>query len=41
LWIVILDMLFVKYRYLTGKSLLPLTEVPYEPTRLNDKWVRD
>ncbi|OIQ88791.1 carbon starvation protein A [mine drainage metagenome] len=41
LWVVILDMLYVTYRYLVGKALLPLTEVPHVETRLNDLWVRD
>lgn len=41
LWVVIIDMLHVAYRYLTGKLLLPLTEVPHIETRLDDNWVRD
>jgi carbon starvation protein len=41
LWVVILDMLRVTYRYLAGKPLLPLTESPHEPSRMVEDWVRD
>jgi carbon starvation protein len=41
LWVVIVDMLYVTYQRLAGKPVLPLTEVPYEPSRLVDNWVRD
>ncbi|HSI37613.1 MAG TPA: carbon starvation CstA family protein [Methylotenera sp.] len=41
LWVVIIDMLRVTYRYLAGKPLLPLTESPHEPSRMVEDWVRD
>ena len=41
LWIVIFDTARVTLRYLTGKPLLPLTEVVHEPSRLVEDWVRD
>ena len=41
LWVVIIDMLYVNYKYLVGKPVLPLTEVPREPSRLAENWVRD
>jgi len=41
LWVVVLDMLYVLYRYFRKQPLMPLTEVPYQPTRLLDNWVRD
>ena len=41
LWIVIIDMLLVCARHVKGKPVLPLSEVPHQMTRLNDKWVRD
>ena len=41
LWVVIIDMLYVTYRYFAGKPLLPLTEVPHSATQLDDSWVRD
>ena len=41
LWIVIFDTVRVTLRYLTGKPLLPLTEVAHEPSRLVEDWVRD
>ncbi len=41
LWVVVLDMLYVLYRYFSKQPLMPLTEVPYQPTRLLDNWVRD
>jgi carbon starvation protein len=41
LWVVILDMLYVTYKYLAGKPVLPITEVAREPSRLVENWVRD
>lgn len=41
LWVVLIDMLYVTYRYFARKSLLPLTEVPHIETQLDDSWVRD
>jgi len=41
LWVVIIDMLYVTYKYLAGKPVLPLTEVSREPSRLVENWVRD
>ncbi|MDP2152864.1 MAG: carbon starvation CstA family protein [Methylotenera sp.] len=41
LWVVILDMLRLCLRYLSGKPVLKLSEVPHEPSRLVEHWVRD
>jgi carbon starvation protein len=41
LWVVILDMLRLCLRYLNGKPVLQLSEVPHEPSRLVENWVRD
>ena len=41
LLVVIADMLYVTYKYLAGKPILPLTEVAHEPSRLVENWVRD
>lgn len=41
LWVVILDTFRLMVGYLAGKSLLPITEVAHEPSRLVEKWVRD
>lgn len=41
LWVVIIDMLYVTYKYLAGKPLLPISEVAHEPSRLVENWVRD
>lgn len=41
LWVVIIDMLRLCVRYLTGKRVLKLSEVPHEPSRLVENWVRD
>lgn len=41
LWVVILDMLRLCLRYLSGKPVLLLSEVPHEPSRLVENWVRD
>ncbi len=41
LWTVVLDMLRVCARHLTGKPVLPVTESPHIPSRLVEDWVRD
>ena len=41
LWIVVLDMLRVVARHLSGKPVLPVTESPHIPSRLVEDWVRD
>lgn len=41
LWLIVLDMLRVCRRYLTGKPVLPLSESPHSPSRLAEDWVRD
>jgi carbon starvation protein len=41
LWVVIIDMLRLCARYLTGKQVLKLSEVPHEPSRMVENWVRD
>ncbi|MDD2801746.1 MAG: carbon starvation CstA family protein [Methylobacter sp.] len=41
LWLIVFDMLRVSYRYLAGKSVPPLAEVPYSSSRLIEEWVRD
>ncbi|MDI1231124.1 MAG: carbon starvation CstA family protein [Methylobacter sp.] len=41
LWLIVLDMLRVCCRYLTGKPVLPLSESPHSPSRLVEHWVRD
>ena len=41
LWVVIIDMLYVTYKYMLGKQVLPITEVAREPSRLVENWVRD
>jgi carbon starvation protein len=41
LWIVIIDMFYVTYKFLAGKPVLPLTEVAREPSRFVENWVRD
>ncbi len=41
LWVVIIDMLRLCMRYLSGKPVLKLSEVPHEPSRLVENWVRD
>jgi carbon starvation protein len=41
LWVVILDMVRLCLRYLSGKPVLKLSEVPHEPSRLVEHWVRD
>ncbi len=41
LWVVILDTLYLAFKFLAGKPVLPLTEVAHQPSRLLDNWVRD
>ena len=41
LWVVILDMVRLCLRYVAGKPVLKLSEVPHEPSRLVENWVRD
>jgi len=41
LWVVLVDMLLLCARYLAGKPVLKLSEVPREPSRLVENWVRD
>jgi len=41
LWLIVFDMVRVCVRYLTGKSVPALTEVPHSFTRLAEEWVRD
>lgn len=41
LWLIVLDMVRVCGFYLTGRVVPPLSEVPHEPSRLVEDWVRD
>ena len=41
LWIVIVDMLWICTQHLSGKPVLPCSEVPHTETQLNNAWVRD
>jgi carbon starvation protein len=41
LWLIVIDMLRVCVRHLSGKPVLPLTESPHSPSRLVEDWVRD
>lgn len=41
LWVVIADMLRLCVRYLVGKPVRKLSEIPHEPSRLVESWVRD
>ncbi|HWT29106.1 MAG TPA: carbon starvation CstA family protein [Methylophilaceae bacterium] len=41
LWVVVLDMLRVCYRFLARKPVPPLTETAHIPSRLVEDWVRD
>ncbi len=41
LWVVIIDMLRLCMRYLSGKRVLKLSEVPHEPSSMVEDWVRD
>jgi carbon starvation protein len=41
LWLIVLDMLRVVSRHLSGKPVLPLAEAPHYPSRLIENWVRD
>ncbi|HWS03043.1 MAG TPA: carbon starvation CstA family protein [Gammaproteobacteria bacterium] len=40
-WVLVLDTLRVSLRVLRGRAHPPLSEVPHEPTRLVEDWVRD
>jgi carbon starvation protein len=41
LWVVIMDTVVVCVRHLSGKPVLPSTEVPHVETQLDNNWVRD
>jgi carbon starvation protein len=41
LWVVVLDMLRVSTRYLSGKSVPQISESPHLPSRLVEDWARD
>jgi carbon starvation protein len=41
LWVIVLDMLKVCYRHLSGRPCPPLTESPHIPSRLVEDYVRD
>lgn len=41
LWVVVLDMLRVSTRYLSGKSVPQISETPHLPSRLVEEWARD
>jgi len=41
LWVVILDMLYVTYKYLAGKPVVTLPGTAREPSRLVENWVRE
>jgi carbon starvation protein len=41
LWLIVLDMLRVIYRHLSGKPVLPLAEAPHSPSQLIENWARD
>ncbi|MES2580905.1 MAG: carbon starvation CstA family protein [Pseudomonadota bacterium] len=41
LWVVIIDTVVVCVRHLSGKPVLPSTEVPHIETQLDNNWVRD
>jgi carbon starvation protein len=41
LWLIVLDMLRVCWRYLAGKPVPELTETAHIPSRLVEDWVRD
>jgi carbon starvation protein len=41
LWLIVLDMLWVAFRYFTGKPILPITETPHSPSCLVEDWIRD
>jgi len=41
LWLIVFDMLRVCVRFLLGKSVPALTEVPHISSRLVEEWVRD
>ncbi len=41
LWLIVFDMLRVCVRYLNGRPVLALSEIPHSPSRLVENWVRD
>ncbi len=41
LWLIVLDMVRVVIRYLTGKPVLPTTETTHSPSRLVEDWLQD
>lgn len=41
LWLIVIDMLRVCVRHLSGRPVPPLSEVPHYPTRLEEAWQRD
>ncbi len=41
LWLIFIDMLRVCWRYISGRSVLPLSESPHINSCLLDDWVRD
>ncbi len=41
LWLIVIDMLRVCARHLSGKRVPPLSEAPHYPTRLEEAWQRD
>ncbi|MFA7351376.1 MAG: carbon starvation CstA family protein [Methylotenera sp.] len=41
LWVVLIDMLRLCARHLSGNPVLKLSEAPHEPSRLVENWVRD
>jgi carbon starvation protein len=41
LWLIVLDMLRVVYRHLSGQPVPPLSEAPHSPSRLVENWARD
>jgi len=41
LWVIVLDMLRVSARFLSGKAVLPVSESPHVPSRLVEDYARD
>ena len=41
LWLIILDMLRVCARHLSGRPVRPLSEAPHQPSQLASEWARD
>jgi carbon starvation protein len=41
LWLIVVDMLRIVMRFLSGKPVLPISETPHIPSRLVEDWVRD